>query len=78
MINPKKASAYGRVSMLDKKRAPEALDVALGHRVADRVDRIESEHAAAVLVDTAELVVVQAAAKHTRMCVTQPYVTHHT
>ena len=49
------------LDMLDKKRAPEALDVALGHRVADCVDRIESELAAAVLADTAELVGVQAA-----------------
>ena len=63
-LNLSQTGAYRRVSMLDmldEKRAPEVLDVALGHRVADRVDRIESERAAAEHVDTAELVVVQAA-----------------
>ena len=52
------------MDMLDKKRAPEALDVALQYRVADRVDGIESERAAAVRVDTAEHVVVHAAKVH--------------
>ena len=44
-----------------QKQAPEALDVALGQGVADGIDRIESEFAIAVLVDTTEHVVVQAA-----------------
>ena len=48
------------MDMLDRKRAPEALDVALAQSVADRIDGIERELAVAVLVDTAELVGVQA------------------
>eukprot|EP00966_Prymnesium_polylepis_P107055 2478967-Prymnesium_polylepis.1 len=40
---------------------PDALHVAFGESVADGVDGIESERAKAVLVDTAERVLVQAA-----------------
>ena len=43
-------------------RSPDALDVAFGQGVTDRVDGIESELAGCpVLVDTAEHVVVQTA-----------------
>ena len=49
------------MDMLDEKRAPDALHVALDQGVADGVDRIEIEFALAVLVDTTEQVVVQAA-----------------
>ena len=41
--------------------SPDALHVALGECVADRVDAIESECAAATIINTAELVIVQAA-----------------
>eukprot|EP00966_Prymnesium_polylepis_P273673 6322238-Prymnesium_polylepis.1 len=45
--------------------SPDALDVALGQGVADGIDRFESELTGAVLVDTAELVGVQAVKRHT-------------
>jgi hypothetical protein len=45
--------------------SPDALDIALGQGVTDRVDRVESELAVAELVDTAELVGVQAVKHHT-------------
>ena len=48
------------LDMLDKKRAPDALHVALGQGVADGVDRIKSERATQ-FPDTAQLVIAQAA-----------------
>ena len=48
------------LDMLHKKRAPDAMHVALGQGVADGVDRIESE-LATKFINTAQLVIVQAA-----------------
>ena len=49
------------LDMLDESSSPDALHIALGQGVADRVDGIERERSHSLPVDTAELVVVQAA-----------------
>ena len=41
--------------------SPDALHVALGEGIADRVDGIENEHAVAIVINAAEHIVVQAA-----------------
>ena len=46
---------------LDEKRAPDALHVALDQGLAERGDGLDRERAVAILIETAELVLVQAA-----------------
>eukprot|EP00966_Prymnesium_polylepis_P201908 4677872-Prymnesium_polylepis.1 len=47
--------------MLDESSSPDALHVALDEGIADRVDAIESKRVAAVEINAAERIVVQAA-----------------
>eukprot|EP00966_Prymnesium_polylepis_P316873 7321678-Prymnesium_polylepis.1 len=49
------------LDMFDESSSPDALHVALGEGIADCVDAIESKRAAAVVINAAERIVVEAA-----------------